>query len=868
LILAPDLKQPRRLFLPFPLIGATTAVLLAAIGLFVLIFLAAQAHSRLSRLQTAELDNSTWLFAQLEVDHLKLQLAANQAALAHEFNATRPPEQVSVAFDIFYSRVRKIKSYLSFMDQKYGLSPEFSERWVEVIANTNNLATLIDTTPMWDQQACDKLIDTLYSNADNVRKVAVLTLREIVQSASERHEKYVSLVRYYFMLTIAMIVLLCAIIIIVGKLAYDLSARTRDNARIANTLRKTIDASLEAILLIDLNGAIKSHNNAAGSTFQVGDGELVGQQASRYLVPPRFAAQCQAELDGLIKAATSEPREIKIICQRADGSEFVAEVNLVLEVDGLGEPVIVAFFRNIDEQAQAEAMLRRAKKEAERVAANKARFLAVVSHEMRTPLHGIMASLELVNQPHAPPEDNEKFLATARQSAVTALELIEEVLDSTDLERATEVNAPEAFRPDELAHEIARLLEPAALLNNTRIVVQNSWYEPAPVVGNRKAFRHALTNLVRNATKFTLNGEIIIRLRDSLTDPNALCIEVLDTGIGISLEDQSRIFEDFETGDQFADGYISGTGLGLGIVRRAVAALDGRLGVSSEKGEGSLFWFEIPIRAAAPVPAPEASPCARVRAEARGRKILVVDDKEINLVVLSRMLEQLGHTALTAPDGETALMIAAGTELDYILLDLNMPNMSGRDVMRHLREQGLCKKTPVIAVTANAQPGLFDVLGQEGFDKLLTKPLSLNTLCRTVSQCTAAEWCDPKFALESERKDLIDQSCLSDLLDLLGHEATESILHRALNETSAEIENLRNAKALTDGPFAERVHHAANALAMIGATHLHKQFNALEDALNKGDLSLAQRICEEAERCLIASRRAFAKLFETPSQAY
>jgi len=356
---------------------------------------------------------------------------------------------------------------------------------------------------------------------------------------------------------------------------------------------------------------------------------------------------------------------------------------------------------------------------AERHSAVKSRFLATMSHEMRTPLHGMLGTLQLLRG-DLPPQHTDR-LAVIERSGEHLLGLINDVLDLSKIEAG---RMPIEQQPCDAAHtlrEVADLITPAAQGKGIVLHLDVSLPTPAWMLGDAARLRQVLLNLVGNAVKFTERGQVGIAAR---RDGDTLVIAVSDTGIGIPAEAIGTVFDAFcqvEDGDSRRYG---GTGLGLSISRELVRAMGGDLTCTSRHGEGSVFTLVLPWRpAAAPAPAPGASPPPR--AAGVGGTVLLVDDNAVNLMVAEAMLEKLAVNCVVATNGEEAVAAFQSTRPSLVLMDCHMPVLDGYAATGRIREfearEGL-SRTPIIAVTANA----FDEDRQRctaaGMDAHLGKP--------------------------------------------------------------------------------------------------------------------------------------------------
>jgi signal transduction histidine kinase/CheY-like chemotaxis protein len=377
--------------------------------------------------------------------------------------------------------------------------------------------------------------------------------------------------------------------------------------------------------------------------------------------------------------------------------------------------------------------------------AAKGRFLAMVSHEMRTPLNGIMGMAQVLRAQVVEPA-SARSLALLENSARLLARIIGDLLDFARMDsgRVAVRRQPMDLRHD--VEETAALLQPLAEARGLRLEVQWSPEATPYLDGDATRIGQVLHNLVGNALKFTERGSVTLRVRPSQADRH--CIEVVDTGPGIAPADQERIFEAFErVGDV---GLVPGTGLGLTIARRLARALDGDVICRSDPGAGSTFVFTFTAPAASPPdavtrpmsmrtdpdaatpPAPAESrdgpaPTGAERAPAPDT-VLVVDDNEINTLVAAALLEQLGWRHASVANGEQALQAMAGQPFAAVLMDCHMPVLDGWEATRRWRLGETGVRLPIIGITANAAAEDRQSCLAAGMDDHLPKPFDMSDL--------------------------------------------------------------------------------------------------------------------------------------------
>jgi PAS domain S-box-containing protein len=354
----------------------------------------------------------------------------------------------------------------------------------------------------------------------------------------------------------------------------------------------------------------------------------------------------------------------------------------------------------------ANASLTLAKFQADAANVAKSAFLANMSHEIRTPMNGILGMAHLLRREGVTPAQAARLdkIDTAAQHL---LAIINDILDISKIEAGKFVLEETPLVIDSLLSNVASILAERARAKEIYLLIESDPL-PANLLGDATRLQQALLNYATNAVKFTEQGTVMLRalIQEETADSVLLRFEVEDTGIGIAPEAMSRLFSAFEQADNSMTRKYGGTGLGLAITKRLSELMGGEAGVDSTPGVGSIFWFTARLKmgdAAAMIqPAATAAAEAVVRLRYRGSRILAVDDEPFNREVAQMLLESAGLRVDTASDGEEAVALACETAYDVILMDMQMPKMNGLDATRLIREMPAYRKTPIIAITANA----------------------------------------------------------------------------------------------------------------------------------------------------------------------
>lgn len=402
------------------------------------------------------------------------------------------------------------------------------------------------------------------------------------------------------------------------------------------------------------------------------------------------------------------------------------------------------------EARQRNVELAEARDQARAASDAKSQFLANMSHEIRTPMNGVMGIASLLKRTRLDTLQQE-YVETMHQSGLSLLRIINEILDFSKIEAGKITLDFTNFSLQTVVDDVMQLFSAEAARKN--LVLRSSIDEDVPdgINGDPVRLGQIFSNLVSNAIKFTEQGEILVTCSrtDSAageTDWISLRFEVIDSGIGIKPEDQYKLFDQFSQADESSTRSYGGTGLGLAISKELATLMDGEIGVESQPGKGSRFWFtaRFAVSEGATVadwvkvsgdrsPANEmpdpGDAAINVEWSHIDKPVLVVDDNEVNLLVAQRMLEELGFAVELATNGQDAVNASQSKEFAAILIDSQMPGMDGNRATRLIREsESGDKRTPIVALTANAMAPDREKAFAAGVDDYLSKPVFLEDL--------------------------------------------------------------------------------------------------------------------------------------------
>jgi PAS domain S-box-containing protein len=549
--------------------------------------------------------------------------------------------------------------------------------------------------------------------------------------------------------------------------------------------------------------------------------------------------------------------------RRPDGSTFPAEIALhAMTFDG--EPVIQAIMRDISVQQEAESALKAARDAALRANEMKSQFVANVSHEIRTPMNGILGMTQLLLGSNLNPRQRD-YAVTIAHSAEALMGVINDLLDFSKIE-AGHLNIESIdFNLNSLLKDVIDLYVPRADAKHLALRLERDDNLPELVRGDPLRVRQILLNLLDNALKFTEQGEIRLSVTHSENVPNELQFSVIDSGIGMDSEIQSRIFQAFAQADGSVSRKYGGTGLGLTICRQLAELMGGELSLESTPGQGSRFRLRLPLPYSASDLLPnQVDGNGKTKSTSfPGVKVLVAEDNVINQKLLSYMLENLGVSVQVADDGKSAYQQLEQGDIDLVLMDCQMPEWDGLTATRAVREreakQGRAR-LPIIALTANAMSGYDEVCRDAGMDDYLIKPLReedlVNTLARwlpdraSLVQQTAPARVETAPTNDFDREKL-RRICRNDERQI------DEMLRLFISSTESLLADLALAVEKRDAiQTARQAHQIKGAAAYMGAEAMTTLASETESLAKAADWPACIVAQEDLEAAFIALRLA------------
>lgn len=842
----------------FVAVLGAVAVLLGVIGL-----LASDVRQRLASLDLANSDNGQWVMMQTEVEVLRLQTAISRARTAQT-----SVDDVRRWFNVLYSRLRMLEAsplYAGFIQKDENLARlvtmrEFTTRWVETIDASDDV--LLAALPAMEAQVGE--VQRL------ARDLSLSSLLMFSASTDETRARMSETLVRLAVASVATLLLLGVLAAMAWRLHRTTQRQASENLLTSDRLQLIIATSPDAIVVTNRGGWVVEFNPAAEAMFGLRRDDVLGQQIFPVLFAPEDQDRYRAHLTQVVSdAARSGAQRFELNGRRADGQLFPLEISLATRDLNRGS-LIIGFLRDVTQRNANRLALEQALTRAQAGEKAKAEFLTVMSHEMRTPLNGLIGSMELM-QDTALNDRQRELLRVMEVSGEILLGHVNSVLDISRTEAGQTRLLDMPFVLERLIDDCIANQAGVAQLRGNVIRHLSTTGPLGRVRGDAKYLQQILLNLIGNAVKFTQGGTITVeteRLPHGIGAPVNPMVElrVIDTGIGIAKADQRRIFEDFAMLDTTLDRRTGGTGLGLGIARRLVQAMGGSLGVESEPGKGSVFWLRLPLPPAEPVaaetprplPLPAAPPTADpADMSAPSLTVLIIEDNDINRFLLRNTLCALSHRVTEAVDGLEGVEIAAQQRFDLIVTDLSMPRLDGIEAARRIRAGGASAQARIVALTAHALPADPDVLSAAGIDTVLTKPIKRDALLAALfpaSLCVMPQTGTEPLLADTQ---VVIEDDLRDLTQTVGPKVAASLLTRMLDEGDDTLRQFR-AEATPGEDMARVAHQLAGSCTTFGAIALRSALADLERAIHTGDADHARDVLADLPNLWHATRQTLA----------
>ncbi|MBT5869245.1 MAG: response regulator [Nitrospinaceae bacterium] len=497
-------------------------------------------------------------------------------------------------------------------------------------------------------------------------------------------------------------------------------------ARSESRFRSILENAIDAIITIDQQGIIETFNPAAGKIFGYANHEVIGENV-KILMPEPYKSEHDHYLQRYLETKTSKiiGTTIELTGVRKNGELFPLSFSL----SQISEPDKITFtgiIRDITSNKRVESEIIIAKEEAERANRAKSEFLSHMSHELRTPLNAIMGFSQLLTlSPDSLTPIQLTNIKRIYSSGEHLLKLINEVLDLARIESGQVSMSLEPLQIGELLNSMMPLVSPLAADSGIHLFYIKNEFSERFILADKTRLNQVLLNLISNAIKYNKEkGEVEISLKK--TTEKYLRIAVTDTGPGIPLDKQKYLFESFNRLGADQTG-VEGTGIGLNITKKLTELMNGKLGLDSTPGKGSCFYVDLPFSAASQTyEHPQEPPPSPSPHENQKFNILYVEDNSANLDLIKQVFQVRENINLSsAPDAKLGIELACALQPDLILMDINLPGMSGIEACKQLRNNPKTSGIPVIAVSANAMEKDIKKAMAAGFSDYIAKPINV-----------------------------------------------------------------------------------------------------------------------------------------------
>ena len=527
-------------------------------------------------------------------------------------------------------------------------------------------------------------------------------------------------------------------------IAHDITDVVRAQALVAQSeqrLRDVMAATQEGIWDWQVSTGHVTHNEQWYTLLGFSEGEIADSveafsahiyPSDRQLVWDRI----QALMSGADETYQSEHRMIK-----KDGSIiWVVDRGRIAERDAQGKPLrVVGAYADITERKRHQVELEQALSTAQEATRAKSDFLATMSHELRTPLNGILGMAQLLQLPQVDEATRHDYARTILGSGQSLLRLLNDILDLSKVEAGRMELEHSVFDLKQLMADTTLAFEELAQTKGLTLETRYCHLRSSHYLGDPLRLRQMVSNYLGNAIKFTPQGTVVLEVGEVSTDGKTPQLEfsVSDSGVGIPPEKHALLFKPFTQADSSTTRQFGGTGLGLSIVARLAELMHGQVGLESNVGIGSRFWFRAATEPQANLPKTTASeqpggnPTSSASSALSGR-ILVAEDNPVNRMVAKALLESQGLEADFVEDGQAAVdAVTRGNAYDLVLMDVQMPVMDGQQATRCIREWEAAhgvKRCNIVALTAGAFEDDKQRCNDAGMDDFLAKPIDLGSL--------------------------------------------------------------------------------------------------------------------------------------------
>ena len=696
------------------------------------------------------------------------------------------------------------------------------------------------------------LRDILRKARPVVRKISLHGVELAAAQSTKRRTKFARQLTWTGGFAIGFLIMLASLLLLMDRMLLSAIRRAAALTASSRQLAATVAGSLDAIVIADSFSKIIEYNASAEGVFGWTRKEIIGRTMEDIFLPEGLRDAYKNAMNQPFLQDRSEaiyPTRFELSGRRKNGEEFPVELNMTF-VKRNDDAIFMAYIRDVSDRKITEKALIEARDRAESADKAKSQFLAVMSHEMRTPLAGIVGIMDLLKTTKLS-QKQDRYIQIATSSSTVLLDHINEALNITRIDVGKLELSSQEFNLPDLAETLVEVLEPLSNQKNLDLRLQLANNIESNFMGDSHRIRQILTNLLGNAIKFTDQGNINFSITGS-DGPETSFVHFIisDTGLGIAPENHQKIFEEFVAITQGDQSQVRGDGLGLHISRKIARLMGGDVMVKSDIGKGAEFTLSLPLEKVRKIDGKVAEPASFPHKENQNLSILVVEDNNVNREVLGDMLKGLGHSVSRATNGVEALDCANIQSFDIIFMDINMPVMDGIETTHRIRaDSKLNSKACIVGLTAHGSDEFGEEAQQAGMDNFFTKPIRLEALRKIISDIVSND----QFAVIDEFSPV-----LTELFETLGREKVLRIGEKFFEELDVFIQQS------IDGVFAEdhvalveATHKMKGAAVLLGQNVLETPLDQLECHTLEGDVTDLTNSIQSLRNIAQQSKAAF-----------
>ena len=696
------------------------------------------------------------------------------------------------------------------------------------------------------------LRDILRKARPVVRKISLRGVELAAAQSTKRRTKFARQLTWTGGFAIGFLIMLASLLLLMDLMLLSAMRRAAALTASSRQLAATVAGSLDAIVIADSFSKIIEYNASAEGVFGWTSKEIIGRTMEDIFLPEGLRDAYKNAMNQPLLQDRSEaiyPTRFELSGRRKNGEEFPVELNMTF-VKRNDDAIFMAYIRDVSDRKITEKALIEARDRAESADKAKSQFLAVMSHEMRTPLAGIVGIMDLLKTTKLS-QKQDRYIQIATSSSTVLLDHINEALNITRIDVGKLELSSQEFNLPDLAETLVEVLEPLSNQKNLDLRLQLANNIESNFMGDSHRIRQILTNLLGNAIKFTDQGNINFSITGS-DGPETSFVHFIisDTGLGIAPENHQKIFEEFVAITQGDQSQVRGDGLGLHISRKIARLMGGDIMVKSDIGKGAEFTLSLPLERVRKIDGKVAEPASFPHKENQNLSILVVEDNNVNREVLGDMLKGLGHSVSRATNGVEALDCANIQSFDIIFMDINMPVMDGIETTHRIRaDSKLNSKACIVGLTAHGSDEFGEEAQQAGMDNFFTKPIRLEALRKIISDIVSND----QFAVIDEFSPV-----LTELFETLGREKVLRIGEKFFEELDVFIQQS------IDGVFAEdhvalveATHKMKGAAVLLGQNVLETPLDQLECHTLEGDVTDLTNSIQSLRNIAQQSKAAF-----------